>query len=115
MAQNKKHLTPENSAEWLASCGFIFPTNEIELIRFNKLYGVPDSTISGDEVDPVKIIRSQETPDKSVYNLSHSPLNPYQMVARNFATDLPSHILDKMKKNQEKKPSNDNPPEEKKY
>lgn len=114
MAQNKKHITPENSAEWLASCGFIFPTNEIELVRFNKLYGEPDPAISGNEVDPFKIVRSMEPVSKPIYNLSHIPINSHQMVARNFATDLPSHILDKMKKNQEKKPGNDDSPKEKK-
>ena len=39
MTQNKKHITPENITEWLASTGFLLPRNEVELERFEKLYG----------------------------------------------------------------------------
>lgn len=114
MARNKLHMTSENSAEWLASCGFIFPTNEIELARFNKLYANIDSTITGNEVDPFKIINgSKDVKNQKPFQAPLSiPMGQYQMVARNM-NNLPSHILDRMKKNQETKPDNDNGAEEK--
>ena len=114
MARNKLHITSENSAEWLASCGFIFPTNEIELARFNKLYGDVDPSITGNEVDPFKIIKGAAIVEKkkSFQAPLHIPMSQYQMVARNM-NDLPSHILDKMKNNQETQSDNDNSTEEK--
>lgn len=113
MARNKLHITSENSAEWLASCGFIFPTNEIELARFNKLYGDLDPSITGKEVDPFKIIKGAVIEKQNYFHAAlHIPMSQYQMVARNM-NDLPSHILDKIKSNQETKPDNDNSAEEK--
>lgn len=56
MAQNKKHITPENITEWLSSTGFLFPRNEVELERFEKIYGEEDFGLSGNEIDPEKII-----------------------------------------------------------
>lgn len=113
MARNKLHITSENSAEWLASCGFIFPTNEIELARFNKLYGDIDPSIAGNEVDPFRIINGSKgnVKQRPIQAPSYIPMNQYQMVARN-SKDLPSHILDKMKNNQETKSDNDNSTEE---
>ena len=51
---------------------------------------------------------------KSFQGPLHTPMSQYQMVARNM-NDLPSHILDKIKNNQETKPDNDNSAEEKDY
>ena len=58
MAQNKKHITPENITEWLASTGFLLPRNEVELQRFEKLYGDIDFCLTGQEIDPEKIINN---------------------------------------------------------
>ena len=108
MARNKLHITPENSAEWLASCGFLFPMNDIELERFNKLHGDIDPGITGNEVDPFKIIKGTATviKQKPFSSKLHIPMGQYQMVARNL-NDLPPHIVDRIKKNQESKPNND--------
>jgi hypothetical protein len=107
MAINKMIITPENSAEWLASCGFLFPTNERELTRFNKLYGNIDPTIAADEVDPFKIIKSSAIIVKlsSISKQIRVPDTHYQMVAKKIS-ELPKHIADKMKKNQENKTNN---------
>lgn len=108
MAQNKKHITPENLIEWLSSTGFLFPRNEVELERFEKLYGDEDFGLTGKEIDPDKIInstfrenKSQKLPD----DLKKEEINPYRMAARN-GNELPKHIMDKIKKNQNK-PRND--------
>lgn len=107
MARNKIQITPDNSAEWLASCGFLFPTNETELARFDKLFGSIDPEITGDEVDPFKIVKGSSTVivKKSVLKKMDIPTSHYQMVARKL-NDLPQHIADKIKKNQENKTGN---------
>ncbi len=113
MAQNKKHITGENITEWLASTGFLFPRNEVELERFEKLYGDVDFDLTGTEIDPDKIIdgtfkerKILKMPDSNKQN----EISPYRMAARN-GNELPKHILDKIKKNQNK-PRNDSPASE---
>ena len=111
MAQNKKHITPENITEWLSSTGFLFPRNEVELERFEKIYGEEDFGLTGNEIDPDKIINEDfkevkvpKIPD----NVKEEDIGQYRMAARN-GSGLPKHILDKIKKNQSK-PRNDSPP-----
>lgn len=115
MAKNK-NITPANVTEWLASTGFLFPSNEIELSRFNKLYGEMDEQLTGKEIDPERILKGL-TPSKVVkMNIIPSieeEFSTYKMVARN-GSNLPKHILEKMKKNQmNSKPDDSNPTEEK--
>jgi hypothetical protein len=102
MAQNKNIITSENITEWLCSTGFLFPRNELELSRFEKIYSEQDDSITGEEVDPERIIKG--TTYNSVIKLNtfseETDYSNYKMVARNNS-GLPKHILDKMKKNQE--------------
>lgn len=104
MAQNKKHITPENITEWLSSTGFLFPRSEVELERFEKLYGEEDFNLTGKEIDPDKIINGtfRETKvEKRPTEVKHEEENPYRMAARN-GNNLPKHIMDKIIKNQSK-------------
>lgn len=113
MAQNKKHITPENITEWLASTGFLFPRNEVELERFEKLYGDSDFGITGKEIDPDKIISNDfrgEKITKMPDDIKKNEISEYKMAARN-GKDLPKHIMDKIVKNQNK-PKNDSPSSE---
>lgn len=109
MEQNKKHITPDNITEWLCSTGFLFPRNELELSRFEKLYGEVNEIISGNEVDPDRIING--ITDAIVINISKTEAEPnlseFKMVARN-GNGVPKHILEKMKKNQNRAKDNDN-------
>jgi hypothetical protein len=113
MAQNKKHITPENITEWLASTGFLFPRNEIELERFEKLFGDIDFGLTGKEIDPDKIINDSFSEGK-IFKIPEE-INPeevrqYRMVARK-GNNLPKHIMDKILKNQSK-PEDDSPKSE---
>ncbi|NLA16356.1 MAG: hypothetical protein GX877_07470 [Bacteroidales bacterium] len=104
MAQNKKHITPENITEWLSSTGFLFPRNEVELKRFEKLYGDVDFGLTGKEIDPDKIINGTFKETRIVKmptDINQEEIKPYRMAARN-GRSLPKHILDKIKKNQSK-------------
>jgi hypothetical protein len=105
MAQNKKNITPQDITEWLCSTGFLFPRNEVELERFEKLYGDEDFGLTGKEIDPDNIINGVFQ-DKKVEGVLPSSINkdeitPYRMAARNGAS-LPEHILEKIKRNQNK-------------
>ena len=104
MTQNKKHITPDNITEWLSSTGFLFPRNEIELERFEKLFSDDDFGLKGTEIDPDKIINGSfsenirlQIPD----SIKKDEISPYRIAARN-GNELPEHILDKIKKNQNK-------------
>jgi len=108
MAQNKKHITSENITEWLASTGFLFPRNEVEIQRFEKLYGDIDFGLTGQEIDPEKIINNTFR-EKKILNIpadtNQNQISEYRMVARSGKV-LPKHIIDKIIKNQNK-PKND--------
>ena len=115
MAHDKKHITPENIDEWLASTGFIFPRNELELSRFEKLYSESLEGITGKEIDPDKIIKGNLDSTKAVEIkpfTSAGEFSEYRMAARN-GKNIPKHILDKMKRNQDKNRNDDNRPSEK--
>lgn len=103
MGNQKKYITTENVNEWLSSTGFLFPRNELELARFEKLFGSPGESLTGKEIDPARIISGKFKGGKIVKLRSvedTTEANVYKMVARNGST-IPKHILDKMKKNQE--------------
>lgn len=104
MAQNKKHITPENVTEWLASTGFLFPRNEVELARFERLYDDVDFGLTGNEIDPDKIINNSFREKKVIKipdEIKQDNFSEYRMAARN-GKDLPKHIIDKILKNQNK-------------
>lgn len=113
MAQNKKHITPENITEWLASTGFLFPRNEVELERFEKIFGDTDFGLTGKEIDPDKIINDNFRENKIVKlpdHIKENEISEFRMAARN-GKNLPKHIMDKIITNQSK-PKDDSLPSE---
>jgi hypothetical protein len=99
MAQSKFNITPDNMAEWLASTGFLFPRNQVEMARFDKLY--LDEDVSDFQVDCESIfnntLKTKVIPLKK--EAKDEDIVPLRMVARK-GSSIPKHILDKMKKNQ---------------
>lgn len=114
--EKSKIINANNFDSWLASTGFLFPTNELELARFNKLYGDLDEKLTGKEIDPERILNGLA--QSKIVKMDVTPtieeeFSAYRMVARN-GSNLPKHILEKMKKNQANpKPDDNNPTEEK--
>lgn len=108
--EKSKIIHADNFDSWLSSTGFLFPSNELELARFNKLYNDLDEKLTGKEIDPERILNGL-TPSKVVQ--MNNPLtieeefSTYKMVARN-GSNLPKHILEKMKKNQVNSKPDDN-------
>lgn len=108
MATNKKEINSDNLNEWLASTGFLFPRNEIELGRFNKLYAEEEQKYNGCKINPRDIINGVFRTAKKTISLplKQEDFTQFRMVARK-GEDLPNHILAKMKKNQEKENGTD--------
>ena len=114
MAQNKSHITPDNMAEWLASTGFIFPRTMRELMRFEKLYGDVVINLEGSQIDPEKILGSTGPADvKQLPQEAKEGKIHFRMAARKGDSNIPQHILDKIKKNQDQRKKDDDGSKEK--
>lgn len=101
MGTSKKQIAPEHLTEWLASTGFLFPSNEIELARFEKLFGDPNACSEG-SINHERILRHVFETEAVVKKLNPDESqnsSQLKMVARNGSGSLPKHILDKMMKN----------------
>ena len=111
MSKNKINITYDNLTEWLCSTGYLFPRNEIELSRFERIYPEVERKSNDDSVDPFTIIDGsrQRKPfrldleDDEIENLPE-----LRMAARKYK-NLPDHIIEKIKKNQNKLSDYDKP------
>ena len=57
MASKKsRHITEVNIDKWMSSLGFSFPRNHIEEELFDKLYKDYNHELTGEEIDPLKLI-----------------------------------------------------------
>jgi hypothetical protein len=103
MATNNK-INNENLNEWLNSTGFLYPTNELELARFNKLYADYDFKLKDASIDVHAIINGNICPNiKSLIIVKEdenfeNEIEPLRMAARKGNQNLPQHIIDKMRK-----------------
>lgn len=105
MGIDKKYIdkvTEENLDDWLHSAGYLFPTNEKQLDRFNKLYSDYDFKLKDAVIDIKSII--EETLCNKIkvipFNLTsdvNNEIENLKMVARKGQNNLPKHIIDKMK------------------
>lgn len=109
MALTRKHigkLALDTIDEWLSSTGYLFPENEIQLERFDKLYENYNFKLNESRIDVLAIIEGRLQKTK-VIKLIDSDLkveiDSLKMVARKGNSDLPKHIIDKMKENQKSK------------
>ncbi|MBS1597324.1 MAG: hypothetical protein JST75_03805 [Bacteroidetes bacterium] len=109
MARNSLHITPDTMTEWMASTGFLFPRNELELARFEKLYAEVEEDLSNSLVDPEIILgRKTRTNIISIDGKIEAQNQPkYKMVARKGDSNIPQHIMDRIKANQDKKKKDD--------
>jgi len=105
----------EDWYSWLASTGYFFPRNEIELTRYNKLFEeneqgkLTDSSVSVERIltGRVRLLPPLTFSDRDIDVIEEE----YRMVARKGMDQLPHHIREKMKKNQQHD-NNGNPEEE---
>ena len=108
MGQSKKeHITESNFLEWVASTGFLFPRNSVELKRFEKLYSDTEYQLSEESVDPFAIVSGSFKPKTNIIHLhAEETKDNFRMAARNL-DNLPDHILKKLKRNQDEQKSED--------
>ena len=104
MAIDKKYIgkvTEDNLDVWLHSTGFLYPTNEKQLDRFNKLYQDYDFKLQNATIDIKSIIDGTLCNRAKIISLNISPevyndIENLKMVARKGQNNLPKHIIDKM-------------------
>jgi hypothetical protein len=99
MGQGKKIITEENFREWLSSTGILFPGNKIELSRFEKLYSDFKYNLDESHVDPLAIINGDFHPKAFKLVFQQEDNDDLKMAARNLE-NIPEHILQKIKQNQ---------------
>ncbi|WP_299622984.1 hypothetical protein [uncultured Tenacibaculum sp.] len=87
---------------WLGSTGFLFPSNELELDRFNKLYEDYDYKLDDLSIDPLAIINNTFHREPKVLMMFENDITEemegLRMVARKGNKDLAQHIIDKMRR-----------------
>lgn len=111
MQSNKKNNSFDEVRRFFGSVGLAFPRSQQELEVFNKLYSNYKFKISVNSVNPDQIYNGDF--DKTTIIKSHPPakqsislnktVDGWRMAARNNESKLPEDILEKMKKNHEKK------------
>ncbi|MDJ1498947.1 hypothetical protein QNI19_38835 [Cytophagaceae bacterium DM2B3-1] len=101
MAKKDISLSEDNLSDWLHSTGYFLPQNEIQLSRLERLNTIVESTINESRVDPFTIINNTWQPSyvEPIKDLDLSEqIEELKMAARK-GSDLPSDILEKIKKN----------------
>lgn len=106
MAIDKKYIgkiTEDNLDDWLHSTGFLYPRNEKQLDRFNKLFEDYDFKINEARIDVTSILNGTLCNKVKItpLNLSsdfNNEIESLRMVARKGqSNNLPKHIIDKMR------------------
>jgi len=106
MATNKKHIekmTFNNLNEWLSSTGFLYPTSELELARFNKLYADYDFKLKDAHIDIQAIFNDNVCVNvKSLLFIREeymeNEIQELRMAARKGSQNISQHIIEKMRK-----------------
>lgn len=109
MSQNKKYsgkINVNNIDEWLSSTGFLFPQDELQLVRFNELYADYDFKIKDASIDVKAIIQGDFCAFKATLKIIENKeinkeIEELRMVARKGQV-LPNHIVEKMKQKHQK-------------
>lgn len=101
MEKSKSEIELENFNEWLASTGYLFPSNPVELERFETLFKDFNYQLSSEVVDPIKIINGTHSQEIKKLEASEKipDIHELKIAARNLK-EIPDHILKKIKSNQ---------------
>ena len=106
MGKNRIEMNAENLTEWLAPLGYLFPKNSWELRQFEILHGNYDYKLIDKSID-VDAITEGRVQSKSIGQIplleeEENSFQQLRMAARKGEA-VPEEILEKMKRNQEKK------------
>jgi hypothetical protein len=111
MAKNKLYIGEENIYEWICSTAYLLPSTEQELVRFERLYPDAQIKVNATAVDPFLIIsgtRKEKELSWTQKTVDEQEQGELRMAARRHS-EIPDHILARMKKNQQKDDSSDRP------
>lgn len=105
MGKNRIDMNAENVNEWLAPLGYLFPKNSWELGQFEIIYGNYDHKLIDKPVDVDAIIEGR-VQSKVIGQIplleEENSFQQLRMAARK-GESVPKEILEKMKRNQQKK------------
>jgi hypothetical protein len=98
---NNQNINKDNVGEWLRSLGYLFPQNEKELARFEKLYDDYEFELNEEDIDPSKILQKEDQEGVPLIQIKKYEVGEdIRLAARNLYEKLPQHIVDKMKEKQ---------------
>jgi len=109
MAASKKYrgeINFKNLDEWLHSTGFLFPKNETQLARFNRLYADYDFKLKDVRIDVKSIIDGSVCFNTRIFRIIedediNKEIGELKMVARK-GQEIPKQVIDKMRKKHRK-------------
>ena len=102
MSKHKRIERIENKQfdSWLASTGYLFPHNELELERFNRLYEDYSFKTDALKINVEAILNNTLKRRTKIIKLQDISINKeiesLRMVARKGQHDIPKDIIDKM-------------------
>lgn len=102
MAKSELPITDVNLDEWLCSTGFLLPTNDLELERFDALYPADQIKVREESIDPFAIINGTWKKKEISFvsnTIDETEQQQLRMAARQNQ-DIPQNIMEQIKKNQ---------------
>lgn len=94
-------VNESNLDVWLSSTGYLFPRNETELDRFEKLYEDYDFKLENKSIDIESIINGTLKCQIKIFPLNDeaevNEIQDLKMAARKGEKSIPKDVLDKMK------------------
>lgn len=111
--KNIQKIALDHLDDWFASTGFLYPVNEIQLKRFDKLYEDYDFKLKSERIDVDSIINGSLKRSKIVFPWKEDEIEvenfeTLRMAARKGQGEVPQEIIDKMLKKHNNGASNDN-------
>lgn len=109
MPKNNLNINAEKMYEWLCSTGYLLPSTEFELARFELLYPREKIKVNALAIDPFTIMNGTRVKKKFSWGQpagDEQEQTELRMAARRH-TEIPDHILARIKKNQQKDDTSD--------
>jgi len=104
MAKNKLSIQEANLYEWISSTGYLLPSSELELARFELLHPSDKIVVDASKIDPFAIIDG--TRKQREFSFAEMKVDPQEQQELRMAArrqgDIPDGIILRIKKNQQR-------------
>ncbi len=111
MQKNNVDITGENLYEWFCSVGYMLPSTEQELLRFEALHPPQSIKVNEESIDPFAIINGTRV--RKELSFTKQPVDNEEQVELRMAArkqqGLSSEIMNRIRKNQENNDKSDRP------